>query len=375
MYKTDILYIFQFFPKIKLLLMKRRIAILCLLSIYLVSGFSQDTIRIYMDDNFKVVKRDSCSIIRKVVIDDNKIYHIWDSFVHGKKIFDGVYNSINPWIEHGLFHYYNDLGTLYATGNYEQGYLTGKWIYFDKNKSDTVDYTPVRKLLKDISVLEDLPVPSHNAPNPVQLSYIESNIHFPPRALEEFGYSRVSANLNTKKNGKVPPEILRSEHKDFSYEVLRLLLEAPESFFANTSKSKNGDLIDIIFNKYYNEVFEGNDSIISGSDSVLSAFVFVDQQAEFHGGTINEFRDWVQRNLVYPPNAVENGEFGRVTLQFIVGIQGQVEQVKLLRTCGSKALDDEALRIVNKSPLWVPARQQGKVVRQQFVIPVIFMLQ
>jgi periplasmic protein TonB len=107
----------------------------------------------------------------------------------------------------------------------------------------------------------------------------------------------------------------------------------------------------------------------------LPAFVFVDQQVEFHGGTINEFRDWVQRNLVYPPKAVENGEFGRVTLQFIVGIQRQVEQVKLLRTCGSKALDDEALRIVNKSPRWVPARQQGKVVRQQFVIPVIFMLQ
>ncbi len=355
--------------------MTRRIAILCLLNIYLVSGFSQDTIRIYMDDNFKVVKWDSCSIIRKVVIDDKKIYHIWDSFVHGKRIFDGAYNSINPWIEHGLFHYYNDLGTLYATGNYEQGYLTGKWIYFDKNKSDTVDYTPVRKLLKDLSVLEDLPVPSHNAPNPVQLSYIESNIHFPPRALEEFSYCRVSVNLNTKKNGKEPPEILRSEHKDFSYEVLRLLLEAPESFFANTSKSKNGDLIDIIFNKYYNEVLEGNDSIKSGNDSVLPAFVFVDQQAEFHGGTINEFRDWVQRNLVYPPKAVENGEFGRVTLQFIVGIQGQVEEVKLLRTCGSKALDDEALRIVNKSPLWVPARQQGKVVRQQFVIPVIFMLQ
>ena len=55
------------------------------------------------------------------------------------------------------------------------------------------------------------------------------------------------------------------------------------------------------------------------------AFVFVEEQATFQGGDINTFREWVQKNLVYPPVAVENGIFGRVTVQFAVN-----SRVKLL---------------------------------------------
>jgi TonB family protein len=356
--------------------MKRRTAILGLFWLSLISGFSQDTIRIYMDNNFKVVQKDSCSVIRKVVIDDKKIYHLWDSFIDGKKIFDGAYNSINPWTEHGLFRYYNDSGSLYATGNYEQGFLTGQWIYYDDDRVDTVDYTSARKLLKDLFVLEDLPVLFHNEPNSVQNAYLKNNIHFPPRAMEEYSYSKVTVNLHMKKNGRGTPEILRSDHKDFSYEVQRILLAAPESFFVNLPVSKSGDYaIDIRFNKYDYSESEANDSLSAENDTTLPVYVFVEQQAEFQGGNINDFRDWVQKNVVYPEEAVINGEFGRVTLQFVVGSNGQVQRVKLLRTCGSKALDDEALRTVCKSPVWVPARQEGKAVCQQFVIPVIFMLQ
>ena len=42
------------------------------------------------------------------------------------------------------------------------------------------------------------------------------------------------------------------------------------------------------------------------------AFVFVEEQATFQGGSLETFREWVQKNLVYPPVAVENGIFGRL---------------------------------------------------------------
>jgi TonB family protein len=363
--------------------MIRRIAVFGLFCICTVSGYSQDTIRIYMDDNFEIVSKDSCTIMRKVIIDDKKNYHIWDSFRNGIKIFDGIYNSINPWIEHGLFHYYSDAGTLYASGNYDHGYLTGKWIYYNKSKADTVDYTPAGTLLKNIRVLEDgvfvlkeNPPRHHFEPNPVQTEYLKNNIHFPPRAMEKYSYGNVAVNLNIKKNGSRTPEVLSSSHKDFTYEVQRLMLAAPDTFFAKLPNVRNGDyIIDIEFSKYDNSDLHTMDTMVTENDSLLPVFVFVEQQAEFKGGSINEFRDWVQRNLIYPPKAVENGEFGRVTVQFVVGINGQVERVKLLHTCGSKALDNEALRVVWQSPRWVPARQKGNVVCQQFVIPVIFMIQ
>ncbi|MFA6824329.1 MAG: energy transducer TonB, partial [Bacteroidales bacterium] len=36
---------------------------------------------------------------------------------------------------------------------------------------------------------------------------------------------------------------------------------------------------------------------------------------------------------------------------------------------------EEAKRVVNAMPKWKPAKQRGKAVRQQFVLPVSFNLQ
>ncbi|HEX2394704.1 MAG TPA: TonB family protein [Bacteroidales bacterium] len=104
------------------------------------------------------------------------------------------------------------------------------------------------------------------------------------------------------------------------------------------------------------------------------AFVFVEEQATFQGGTLETFREWVQKNLVYPPVAVENGIFGRVTVQFAVNSRGEVVDVKVLRGV-DPSLDKETVRVIMSSPKWGPAKQGGRAVKQQFVMPVIFQLQ
>jgi len=104
------------------------------------------------------------------------------------------------------------------------------------------------------------------------------------------------------------------------------------------------------------------------------AFVFVEEQATFQGGDVGTFREWVQKNLVYPPVAVENGIFGRVTVQFAVNSRGEVVDVKILRGV-DPSLDKETIRVIQSSPKWGAAKQGGRAVKQQFVIPVIFMLQ
>jgi TonB family protein len=104
------------------------------------------------------------------------------------------------------------------------------------------------------------------------------------------------------------------------------------------------------------------------------AYVFVDEQAVFQGGDINDFRDWVQKNLEYPPEAIEKGIFGRVTAQFAVNSEGKICDVKILRGV-DPSLDQETIRVMVSSPDWEPAIAAGKKVKQQFVIPVVFMLQ
>lgn len=104
------------------------------------------------------------------------------------------------------------------------------------------------------------------------------------------------------------------------------------------------------------------------------SYVFVDDQAVFQGGDINDFRDWVQKNLVYPPEAIEKGIFGRVTVQFAISSVGKICDVKILRGV-DPSLDKETIRVLESSPEWEPAKYEGKKVKQQFVIPVVFILQ
>ncbi len=104
------------------------------------------------------------------------------------------------------------------------------------------------------------------------------------------------------------------------------------------------------------------------------SFVMVDEQAVFQGGDIEDFRDWVQKNLVYPPEAIEKGIFGKVTVQFAVSSAGKISDVKILRGV-DPSLDKETVRVLESSPEWEPAKAEGKKVKQQFVMPVVFMLQ
>lgn len=103
-------------------------------------------------------------------------------------------------------------------------------------------------------------------------------------------------------------------------------------------------------------------------------FIIVEEPASFQGGDLNSFRDWVQRNLEYPAVAAENGISGKVYVQFAVNSKGEVVDVKVLRSVDS-SLDKESIRVIMSSPKWNPARQGGKAVKQQFVIPLSFVLQ
>ncbi len=118
------------------------------------------------------------------------------------------------------------------------------------------------------------------------------------------------------------------------------------------------------------EVVEEEEEVIVEEEP---AFVFVEEQATFQGGSIDDFRAWVQANIVYPPLAIENNIFGRVTVQFAVNSRGEVVDVVIIRGV-DPSLDEETKRVILSSPKWVAAKQGGRAVKQQFTIPVVFQL-
>ena len=102
-------------------------------------------------------------------------------------------------------------------------------------------------------------------------------------------------------------------------------------------------------------------------------FQLVEEKPSFMGGDANQFSAWVNKRLVYPEIAKENGVQGRVTLQITVEKDGSVTKVKVLRGV-DPSLDKEAVRVVSMSPKWKPGKQRDRAVPVTYTFPVYFQL-
>lgn len=100
----------------------------------------------------------------------------------------------------------------------------------------------------------------------------------------------------------------------------------------------------------------------------------VEKAPEFPGGQ-NALVNYINRNLTYPPSAVDNGTSGTVHVTFIVDEHGKVlnPQVSDAKPLGD-GLADETLIVFNKMPLWTPGMVHGKKVKTRLELPVTFEL-
>lgn len=99
----------------------------------------------------------------------------------------------------------------------------------------------------------------------------------------------------------------------------------------------------------------------------------VEQKPEFNGGEAAMYK-WLSDNIVYPSAASEEGVQGRVVVEFVVGKDGSITNVRVVRP-RHPALDKEALRVVKAMPKWVPGRNNGQPVKVTYTLPVTFRLQ
>lgn len=76
---------------------------------------------------------------------------------------------------------------------------------------------------------------------------------------------------------------------------------------------------------------------------------------------------------VYPPMAVQMGWQGRVVLQVEVLRDGRAGQVSVARSSGHAVLDEAAMQAV-RGWQFVPARRDGQLVDQTFLVPLPFVL-
>jgi TonB family protein len=61
---------------------------------------------------------------------------------------------------------------------------------------------------------------------------------------------------------------------------------------------------------------------------------------------------------------------GHADVSFVVECDGSITCVKIVRSSGDDAFNNEAVRIVKSMPKWIPGYQNGQAVRSRFRIPI-----
>lgn len=107
----------------------------------------------------------------------------------------------------------------------------------------------------------------------------------------------------------------------------------------------------------------------------LSGEIFsVAEVSAYPEGGLQAFYKAIDQVMKYPPNARKLGIEGRVTVEFLINVDGSLSDFKVLRGLG-QGCDEEAVRVIRESTKickWKPGMQKGSPVRQRYTLPIIF---
>ena len=97
---------------------------------------------------------------------------------------------------------------------------------------------------------------------------------------------------------------------------------------------------------------------------------FPDVAPEFNGG-MDSLKAYLDRNLIYPKDALLYGLEGKVYMSFVVERDGRLTNIRVERGA-HPPLDAEARRLIEFMPPWKPGQQQHKAVRTRARLPINF---
>ena len=172
----------------------------------------------------------------------------------------------------------------------------------------------------------------------------------------------------TKKNGvkkevffvlKNSPEIKQGEYKKYLDKKIVLSGEFTNNKVSGIWTYYNND--ESVFLKFNFD----NDSTIFCSQTNLSRSI-----AYF--GDNNEVTSIIMLNMMYPDEAILNGEKGTVLVNIFINKFGDISDYKISKSI-SPLLDNEAIRVTKLIPeKWLPAIWNGKPIDSKITVPITF---
>ncbi len=107
-------------------------------------------------------------------------------------------------------------------------------------------------------------------------------------------------------------------------------------------------------------------------DNSIHNNVGLESYPEFPGG-MAAWAKFIQKNLRYPYQAQDAAIQGKVVLSFVIEKDGTITDVSVVRGIGY-GCDDEAVRVIKKSPKWKAGKQNDENVRVRYTMPIAYTL-
>ena len=109
------------------------------------------------------------------------------------------------------------------------------------------------------------------------------------------------------------------------------------------------------------------------STSAVNKNITIQEKAAKPKAGRRAFKNYVQSNLRYPPEALQKKQQGRVTVGFTVNKDGTLSDFNILNSL-SPACDAEAIRLIQEGPAWKPTYFDETPVVQQVQVVIRFKL-
>lgn len=91
--------------------------------------------------------------------------------------------------------------------------------------------------------------------------------------------------------------------------------------------------------------------------------------AQYPGG-VDQFYKYILTNIT-PDATCVPGKM--VYVYFVVGKDGAISKAKIRSKMLSEEMRKQIIAVFEKAPKWTPAQQNGNIIRESFVCPVMFM--
>lgn len=107
-------------------------------------------------------------------------------------------------------------------------------------------------------------------------------------------------------------------------------------------------------------------------DKPFECILTISQPAQFPGGN-EAMQKFLHEFICYPQQGVKDSIQGKVVVEFMVDTSGNVLNPKIKRSL-RKDFDEICLGVFEFMPKWIPAMDNGKKVKQKFILPFSFQL-